>query len=254
MTKGSRRNSRSPTSAVSRDGQTPGVSKKDSKVVKKSAQSRRVYFTTPVPDNISFPPNQHSVVLAVDKTPCSKSATRNHSNRSLVGSRDHSSAEYGTGKLNSHKRTSSQRRKQLLFRRLRAKDSKILHYLKSRPPPPTVGSSCLMMDVNEDSDDCVDTMDELMIPEPFTQLFDQQYSQNLTKYADASVDLSADGDVKAIEKLSPSHCQTAPVDSSQQQQLLPGATSIDLFGSYWQDYNQSDYVNNTLFDENMLIC
>lgn len=244
MAKGFRAHSLSSKRRSSRDGhgQSPaGVSRRDSKVVKRSSphlQSRRVYFTSPQS-------NQHCALSVTGKVPREKKGSNTKPSfvkSSLCSCNNENKSPPRGGKSSSNKGRASQHWKHLLFRRLKAKDNKILRFLQTRPPPPTVGLSCLV-------DASGDNIGEATIPEPYTHLFDQFESKDSNFPEDASVEMDADEEMQPGEKVSPPHI-TSPYVSMP----LTRATSIDLFGSYWQDYQQSDYINNNLFDENMLIC
>lgn len=206
-----------------------GASKRDNKAVKRSSphlQSRRVYFISPQS-------NQNCALSVTEKALCEKNGS-SCTNESM--------SPPSGGKASSRKGRSSQRWKNIILKRLRAKDNKILSFLQSRPPPPTVGLSCLV-------DTSGDNFGETTIPEPYTHLFDQFDNNNSSLPHDAGVEVDADEEMQPVENIS------SPYTTSPHTSLpLSRSTSIDLFGSYWQDYKQSDYVSNNLFDENMLIC
>lgn len=187
-----------------------------------------------------------------------------------------SSKSNSNSNSNSHKKSSSshKRWKQLLFKRLRAKDSRILHFLQSRPPPPTVGPAVHMMDVCANDEEVGSGStgrgeydyfgqnhdDNISIPEPYMHFFNQlsgESSRNRSNSSGSSgsnqSDVENDDEEKSMPITTSSHSHTFG-NGDNGGNGGNGSSSLDLFGSYLQqDYQQSDYSNSNLFDENMFV-
>jgi hypothetical protein len=165
----------------------------------------------------------------------------------------HPSHQQGmTAKKKTHpqrKSSSNKRWKQFLFKRICDKDTRILHFLQSRPPPPTVGSSFLM-DASDDETgaEAESDVDNTTVPHPYMHLFDQLGCQ---LGDEEGFEVEAEDKNTPIDE-SPPRCH-APNSHTISAGATANAGSLDLFGSYLHDYRQSDYTTD-LFDEHMLIC
>jgi hypothetical protein len=166
----------------------------------------------------------------------------------------HPSHQQGmTAKKKTHpqrKYSSNKRWKQFLFKRIRDKDTRVLHFLQSRPPPPTVGSSFLM-DASDDETgaEAESVVDNTTVPHPYMHLFDQLDCQ---LGDEEGFEVEAEDKNTPIDESPPPRCH-APNSHTISASATASASSLDLFGSYLHDYRQSDYTTD-LFDENMLIC
>lgn len=228
-----RRSHRSPTTLCHKEGSAL-QSKKENNINRRFSRGRRVYFapSSDVVQSQSAGPEGHFDF-------CSKTNSQTvadcepfvHLNSRVASGRN---SRYNR---NMNKSCSHRRWKQLMLKRLRAKDNRILHILKSRPPPPTVGHSGTI-ELSDDERDHASGINKT-IPDISTCWFDEGHEKD------------AEGINQPIDNSSPllSH----PPDHLQPTTANNGTfRSLDLFGSYLQNYKQSDF-NISLFDENMLI-
>lgn len=268
-------------------GPSPGTHsvflKRDNKQYKRN-RSRRVFFAPCGQDNtpsITFPlppppftvhPNStpQEVRQYLNSAPASApSASCSPTSTTPTIIRPQQKCMSAKRKSNSQKKSSpsSKRWKDLLFRRLRARDNRILHYLQSRPPPPTVGHPypTLHTDALPSADNAAAaTDDDMDIPEAYAHLFDQLGSRCNQDQVDDSEggEVQAEHSITAVDKSPPGTplSQELPKDEAScytrhgptiTRNATVGSSSLDFFGSYLQDYQQSDYKNN-LFDESVL--
>ena len=91
-------------------------------------------------------------------------------------------------------------------------------------------------------------------PEPYNDWFNQIERRPSLCDEDSGIEVDAEETTKPVDKSSPPQpplqCSTSVFSSTTGTGV--SANSLDLFGSYLQDYKQSDY-NRSLFDENMLL-
>lgn len=221
MTRGtmkSRKTSRSPIAgAGERGGKAPsgaglppiGKHSISSKFPKKKPRSRRVFFALPEDkagqDHVSLikPPLGYNEFVSP-------------------------SASQEKKKSQVHKKHVSNRWRQLLFKKHREKDSRILYFLQSRPPPPTVGPPRFL---NLNEEDKINAFNEKIYAEVVS---DESYIP-LTDRVDGGKNAESEHSPESPDGISTSF------------------THLDFFGSSLHDYQQSDYRNG-IFNENMLMC
>jgi hypothetical protein len=123
------------------------------------------------------------------------------------------------------------------------------------------------MDVSDDDvDGCQEHDRDGGIPGPYSHLFDQLGSCCSHFADDEGIEVDDWDKHFPMEKTPPVCCPAPPsvVVHASNADLVTDragaaaggesdAGSIDLYGSYLQDYQQTDYKNN-LFDENLYLC
>lgn len=218
--------------------------------------------------------------IAATTTPQDQQQQPNFIQNGMTTRRKSKSTSSSKTNSNSHKKSSSshKRWKQLLFKRLRAKDSRILHFLQSRPPPPTVGPAVHMMDVCDNDEEVgsngagrceydydyfgQNNDDNTSIPESYMHFFNQLGGES-SRNRSGSTGSSSSSNQSDVEKIDDEE-KSMPITSSSHSHTFGNSgngngggdvdCSLDLYGSYLQqDYQQSDYSNSNLFDENMFV-